>query len=251
MLSSFEDFWDSGYPRLGEKGARGWKDARPTGLEDRKEPSEDPLVDISDPFLRWATTESRLESCSSRAVRANDLDVEEDDPFRLVVFDDVRQWLIPLIAPESWDVLFSNTLGFLGLPVGIPMYNSSAAQFTTTYREMTSATLEAWESTAAVLNMSDHECGWAASTRSDNSRCRDVSPFQTIIKSWAAGPHTLLATQWFKNIDASAVSGLNIDMIRSVFFTTARLPKTDCQQPVRPVRTGPQYTRHRVSLFGF
>ncbi|KAK3375355.1 NRDE-2, necessary for RNA interference-domain-containing protein [Podospora didyma] len=121
-MSSFSDFWQSEVPRMGEIGANGWRhfvDA--TGIEDPPEAKmgssrDDPQT--RDPFKAWASIEQQ-ETAKSR-MPARTLDEEsEDDPFRVVMFSDLKDLLpwFPLpIIDEARLQLLDAFLVFCRLP---------------------------------------------------------------------------------------------------------------------------------------
>ncbi|GAA5826903.1 hypothetical protein JCM11251_002152 [Rhodosporidiobolus azoricus] len=137
LLSEFESFWDSEAPRIGEKGAKGWAI---TGEDDL--PPEPPAADDTDvepvlpqevgarPHEKWAARE-RLSSLNSLPARTTDPGMDDsDDPYRVVLFDDVRPFLFVLHSADSKLQLAYAFLTFLGLPFVPPDYPTSTP-FTT------------------------------------------------------------------------------------------------------------------------
>ncbi|KAE8840896.1 hypothetical protein PTNB85_04295 [Pyrenophora teres f. teres] len=113
---SFESFWDSEVPRIGEPGARGWKhhslsdDAIPTDVSPLQE--KDPSVSFFEDFTKRetdATAKLRFPG------RASD-NVAEDDAFHTIFFDDLKPYLeaVPKGTPAA--LLIDAFLCFCGLP---------------------------------------------------------------------------------------------------------------------------------------
>ncbi|XP_040083401.1 nuclear exosome regulator NRDE2 [Oryx dammah] len=135
QVEFFEPFWDSGEPRAGEKGARGWRAWMhqqewggwvPVGPDDDDEEPEDEDQEIRDKTLpRWQIWLAAERSRDHRHWQPWRPDkarkqTEEDceDPERQVVFDDLGQSLIRLSSPDLQFQLIAAFLQFLGVPSG-------------------------------------------------------------------------------------------------------------------------------------
>ena len=99
-LSAFEYFWESEVPRIGETGAEGWA----SFMANNGNPPQ-PCKDYehlpeggTQVFDQWAKWE-RYKSWKSRVVARTIDEVEESDPYRVILFSDVRGFLID--PPES------------------------------------------------------------------------------------------------------------------------------------------------------
>jgi hypothetical protein len=98
-VSSFKIFWESEVPRIGEDGAFGWCDfvenahtTQPAAiLVDKIHDS----LDDKDLFRSWAKAE-RLRSKTSLIPGRTMDEVVEDDPFRVILFSDIEELLVPL-----------------------------------------------------------------------------------------------------------------------------------------------------------
>ncbi|XP_004584621.2 nuclear exosome regulator NRDE2 isoform X1 [Ochotona princeps] len=135
QVEFFEPFWDSGEPRAGEKGARGWRawmhqQERGGWVvispdEDDDEPEEDDQ-EIRDKTLpRWQIWLAAERTREQRHWQPWHPDktkkqTEEDceDPERQVLFDDIGQSLIRLCSPDLQFRLIEAFLQFLGVPSG-------------------------------------------------------------------------------------------------------------------------------------
>ncbi|GAA5972334.1 hypothetical protein JCM11641_002413 [Rhodosporidiobolus odoratus] len=136
LLRDFEVFWDGEAPRIGEQGAKGWRntsedDLPPEPPTPGNEVTAVPQQDAhARPHERWATTE-RLSAHHSRPARTSDPGIDDsDDPYRVVLFDDIKPFLFVLHSIDSKLQLAYAFLTFLGLPFVPPDYPTSTL-FTT------------------------------------------------------------------------------------------------------------------------
>ncbi|XP_029820087.1 protein NRDE2 homolog isoform X3 [Manacus vitellinus] len=142
QVEFFEPFWDSGEPRIGEKGARGWKAwmhqqekggwvALKDDDEDDEEIDED--LEIKDKTLPkwhiWLDIEYSREARHWLPWRPDKTkkETEEDceDPERQVLFDDLGPSLIRLSNPNLQHQLLYSFLQFLGVPCTSKLFPSS------------------------------------------------------------------------------------------------------------------------------
>ncbi|RDA92831.1 hypothetical protein CP533_2862 [Ophiocordyceps camponoti-saundersi (nom. inval.)] len=122
MLADFREFWESEVPRLGESGAQGWRQYVQSGVTgEAPVPAADDevLKTLSrDPYNAWATAE-RL-SGRKAALPARTMDAgTDDDPFRVVMYSDIKPLLFFLPRGELMNVtqqLIDAYLIFCGLP---------------------------------------------------------------------------------------------------------------------------------------
>lgn len=93
LLSSFGDFWESEVPRIGEDGAKGWMhfaeaEEMPDLPESRADPPSVP-PGTRDVYKAWAALETHRGASSGLPARTLD-EGTEDDPFRVVMFSDLK-----------------------------------------------------------------------------------------------------------------------------------------------------------------
>ncbi|CAN0107574.1 unnamed protein product [Bubo scandiacus] len=142
QVEFFEPFWDSGEPRIGEKGARGWKAwmhqqekggwiaLKPDDDDDEEEIDED--QEIKDKTLPkwhiWLDIEYSREARQWLPWRPDKTkkETEEDceDPERQVLFDDLAPSLIQLSNPDLQHQLLYSFLQFLGIPCTSKLFPS-------------------------------------------------------------------------------------------------------------------------------
>ncbi|XP_004837131.1 protein NRDE2 homolog [Heterocephalus glaber] len=135
QVEFFEPFWDSGEPRPGEKGARGWRAwmhqqewggwvvINPDEDDDEPEEDEEEIRDKTLPRWQiWLAAERSRDQRHWRPWRPDKTkkQTEEDceDPERQVLFDDIGQSLIRLSSQDLQFQLIEAFLQFLGVPSG-------------------------------------------------------------------------------------------------------------------------------------
>ncbi|KAH8668351.1 NRDE-2, necessary for RNA interference-domain-containing protein [Xylariales sp. PMI_506] len=127
-LSSFQAFWESEIPRIGELGAKGWAVYDQSGRTDEApepryfEPCQSPTT--RDPYKAWAVVEKQKTEGSRTPARTLD-DGTEDDPYRVIMYADIQELLIiipPAILPEIKEQVIDAFLIFCQLP---PVFNTS------------------------------------------------------------------------------------------------------------------------------
>lgn len=136
VFSALESFWDGEAARIGENGAKGWRTTSEDDLP--PEAAESSLttavveVDASlRPHERWALAERAAAASARRPARATDAEMDDsEDPYRVVLFDDVKPFLFLLSSPEATHQLAYAFLAFLGLPF-VPPDVPTSTPFTT------------------------------------------------------------------------------------------------------------------------
>ena len=118
-LASLEEFWDSEIPRIGEVGAKGWSAyiknrGRPPSPEQAIERSE-AVVSDRDIFQSWVRLEKQRLLSSRSSARTLD-ELQEDDPYRVVFFSDVKDFLVYLPGNLPRSYLVNAFLAFCRLP---------------------------------------------------------------------------------------------------------------------------------------
>ncbi|KPV78517.1 uncharacterized protein RHOBADRAFT_50976 [Rhodotorula graminis WP1] len=137
VFSAFESFWDGEAPRIGESGAKGWRATTEDDLPPEPVESSSAAVALVEtdaslrPHERWALAERAAAASSRRPARATDVEMDDsEDPYRVVLFDDVKPFLFLLSSPESTHQLAYAFLAFLGLPF-VPPDVPTSTPFTT------------------------------------------------------------------------------------------------------------------------
>ena len=116
-LSSFEEFWDSEVPRMGEDNYEGWASfclKRGNAPQLRTENTEH-VLDIKDTWKSWVASERRQSLRSREAAHAID-DVKTDDSYRMILFSDIQAFLVDCSSQISQQFLLKAFLVFCHLP---------------------------------------------------------------------------------------------------------------------------------------
>lgn len=96
LKESFKDFWESECARVGEAGAKGWRNFDLEELAEAPYSTENPvlpLLDTRDAYKAWSDLENRRSGSATLPARTLDEGVE-DDPFRIVMFSDLEPFLL-------------------------------------------------------------------------------------------------------------------------------------------------------------
>ncbi|KAL5326754.1 hypothetical protein ACEPPN_004443 [Leptodophora sp. 'Broadleaf-Isolate-01'] len=99
LIDSFKDFWESEVSRIGEAGSLGWnhyvKNSIDVEIPDTLTDEVDDSLINADIFRTWSAAERIRMKCSQTPARTMD-EVVEDDPYRVIMFSDIEDFLIQL-----------------------------------------------------------------------------------------------------------------------------------------------------------
>ncbi|ORY69680.1 NRDE-2, necessary for RNA interference-domain-containing protein [Pseudomassariella vexata] len=102
MIASFQNFWESEVPRIGEEFAKGWFTYEADGgKQDAPEPRSfgvGQTPNTRDAYKAWTATEQQRAANAKVPARTMD-DGTEDDPYRVVMFADIQDFLV--FIPEK------------------------------------------------------------------------------------------------------------------------------------------------------
>ncbi|GAA5908743.1 hypothetical protein JCM8208_006776 [Rhodotorula glutinis] len=225
-FSAFESFWDGEAPRIGENGAKGWRatsedDLPPEAAESSSTGTAVVETDASlRPHERWALAERVAATSSRRPARATDAEMDDsDDPYRVVLFDDVKPFLFLLSSPESTHQLAYAFLAFLGLPFVPPDVPTSTPFATDPFVhselvERPSLLRRFWpaRSSGAPFGV----IGGEAMEPERNSALK--APWDVPFKAMPATVDTLFggpAPGWFKTLRKEDLPDLDVDLARN------------------------------------
>lgn len=128
ILNQLDEFWDSEVLRVGETGAQGWSSFVQSGdkcsvPEAQMEAPPPEVLDPDDPFGSWMDAEKERMSGLKLPARTVD-EVEEDDPYRVVLFSDLRSLMFWFSREAVKKKLVDAFLLFSGLR---PFHNGVAS----------------------------------------------------------------------------------------------------------------------------
>lgn len=126
VLELLDTFWDSEVLRVGEMGAEGWFSFVQLGNEGKAPEAQKGTVspdslDTHDPFGSWVAAEEERMGVSKMPARTMD-EVEEDDPYRVVLFSDMREFMFYFTNQAARKRLIDAFLIFSGLR---PLYEGA------------------------------------------------------------------------------------------------------------------------------
>lgn len=222
VLQEFEDFWDSEIPRIGEPGGKGWKEMH-ASLEEASFPistAPDFTSDASVPHERWLESERQAEKAFSLPGRARDLGAPDDDPFHVILFEDVLPFLFPVQSPIARLQLIFAFLNFLGLPFTPPDVPTSSPASTDPQLRWTVAQNEGlraafWPPRPGVKRIAWQTVG-GEPMEAEAPRFMS-SAFSSPVKSWLSSRDSLFAgSHWFRDLTALDVAHVDVDLARDV-----------------------------------
>ncbi|KAJ9111443.1 hypothetical protein QFC19_001212 [Naganishia cerealis] len=221
LLESLEAFWESEVPRIGENGAQGWSHWQRESLPDTAIPADDPInvegSAYADPFIRWYHDET----AADRQIRPGKASVlsaaedEDDDPYRVVLFDDIRPFLFVINDTEVKLQLIYAVLNYLGLPFGVPDLGTNTNLAKDPHLQWALGT-----NSAARMSL------WPpkpASRRAlDWSEAQESAPVDIIscpVKFWLLTPDTAFEDilAWFSVNQPGIQDSVDITMLQNIF----------------------------------
>ena len=115
VISAFVEFWDSEAARIGEPAAKGWQNKSSTHLDAKRSSSDHTRITPQALFETWMEIEVSRGRRARLPARSVD-EVEDDDPYRVVLSSDFEDLLPYFLNWESVDVLVDSFLCFCHLP---------------------------------------------------------------------------------------------------------------------------------------
>ncbi|KAL4734604.1 NRDE-2, necessary for RNA interference-domain-containing protein [Aspergillus similis] len=212
VLPAFTDFWDSEVARIGEIGAKGWKNSN-AALFDPKTFQPQHHLNPRSMFASWTACER--ERMLLAQLPARSLDEPEDDPYRVVLASDLSEILSLTLLPGSTFELIEGFIYFSHLPPIITVNNCR-----TTGCWMGDSFLRNDISAASIANLDD----WLPSTtKGESGISPTIFPHHYFIHdydSYFADPEA-----WFSSFNAwlKATSDPALGVVRDWTRRTLRL----------------------------
>lgn len=217
----FEDFWDSEVPRIGEPGSQGWRSTHESEVSVEPPPIRPRDLDTGkdgDPYARWYRAERRAEQALNLPGRARDLDPPGDDPFHMIMFDDVAPFLFPVQTPLARLQLIYAFLTFLGLPFAPPGAPTSSPSASDPHLRWPLAANDGTRVAFWPPRPTTKRIVWqtVGGTPMDAEQPRTLrSPFGCPAKSWISERGTLFAgDRWFRDVTATDLAHVDVDFTR-------------------------------------
>ncbi|XP_028398546.1 protein NRDE2 homolog [Dendronephthya gigantea] len=232
MTSFFETFWDSEVPRFGEENAQGWN----SWMKDREETShpvalseifprndtqeeisrqEKILSSHSDRHASWLKLESSREAEQWRPKKTSDEEEENEDPDRIVLFQDISFVLFQLTDESLKFQLLCYFLCFLGNRVDFQSTSSDSKSSAVQPERLLPVLIEDEKQIQSIIdgNHLNFACSWNSFERPLENHdiayrmfIRNI--FNQALGCFSADLQTFLAIHWLRferNILASEV----------------------------------------------
>lgn len=220
LLGELEEFWDSEVLRVGEAGAKGWASYASSGgngdvpgaLGEDVTPEK---LNPCDLFGSWMDAEEERIGLSMMPARTID-EVEDGDPFRVVLFSDLRNFMFCFSSPLVKRKVADSFLVFSGLT---PVYHvepiaSGSPESTDTFLRndlaiMQESYLDEWFWPKSPPNPSDTTSLEDLSMEPERKRGLDNgNSFEFGLKNFPIGPDSLLCGEsgsWTKSVKRADV----------------------------------------------
>ncbi|TGO45671.1 hypothetical protein BCON_0374g00060 [Botryotinia convoluta] len=197
-IELFGEFWEAEVPRIGESGSLGWKRFAETG-DDSTVPdaqTDEPEMSLNgqDLFESWVIAESFRSKASRVPARTMD-DTVEDDPYRVILFTDIENFL--LLLPKSAEYLRRSLLNAFLIFCHLPSMSTQDHESRVD-----------WSLNPCLYNeMLDYDSGWVKekylkkstdeSIESEETRASSV--FATPTTALAMAPESMFSNGWFSS----------------------------------------------------
>lgn len=112
LASRFQDYWDSEHSRIGDPGANGWGSNQNAEVEQKTDQKPEMEHDMN--LNTWALIERDLSCHSGLPARSLD-ETNEMDPYRVVLFSDIQEYLFLPTTERGALLLLDAFLLFCGL----------------------------------------------------------------------------------------------------------------------------------------
>lgn len=220
LLGALEEFWDSEVLRVGETGAKGWASYVSSGgngdvpgaLGGDVAPEK---LDPCDLFGSWMDAEEERIGSSMMPARTID-EVEDGDPFRVVLFSDVESFMFCFSSPIVRRKVADSFLAFSGLtPVyHVELVASGSSESTDAFLRndlaiMQESYLDEWFWPKSPPNPADIASLEGLSIEPERKRgLDDENPFQFGLKNFPNGPDSLFGGEsgdWARRVKGADV----------------------------------------------
>lgn len=223
LLEELEEFWDSEVLRIGEIGAKGWASYVSLGGNgDVPEPQKENLtsepLDPRDPFGSWIDAEEERLRSSMMPARTVD-EVEEDDPYRVVLFSDIKAFMFYFSSGRVRRKVADSFLVFSGLtpvyhlePISSGLPESTDTFLRNDLAAMQDSYLDEWfwprgSSEPADVKMIAYLEGLSMEPERKGGLGKD-DPFEFGLKNFPVGPDSLFSNEswsWVKRVKKADV----------------------------------------------
>lgn len=201
ILALFGEFWEAEVPRIGEINSLGWRSFAETGDESTvpEAQTDEPEMSVSgrqELFQSWVVAETARTKASRVPARTMD-DTVEDDPYRVILFTDIEEFLLslPISAEYLRKSLMNAFLTFCRLPC-MPTHDHESGID--------------WQDSYFCNDILDYDSKWIEGkylrTLSDgpieSEEIKSLSIFTTPTANFAMAPESMFSNNWFSSFKA-------------------------------------------------
>jgi len=175
---------------------------------------------LEDSFERWLQAERHADRLCAMPGRATDLGLDsEDDPYRVILFSDIRPFLFPVQAPEVRLQLIYAFLNFLGLPFTPPDVPTTTPAAADPHLQWTLAYNDALRSAFWPFRANTKQLVWQTvggePMEPEHSRPLE-NPFSCPIKSWPQERSTMFSDsgRWFRDLENADLQHVDVSLVK-------------------------------------
>jgi hypothetical protein len=210
VLRDYEDFWDSGWLRLGEDGAEGWQYANKPSQATSS--SEIPTTDLgADAYHQWCIAENQAGLCT-RPTRSHEANPTTRDPYEIVLFDDIRSLMFPIRTLNSFHRLVAAFLRHQGVGEVSPDNCTSSPIYQDPRMLPIDIDDSFWPQPSPRKERPWELVAGEAMEPMRKSNLTDMTSGP--VRCWSVTRNTLLGVDWFSDLDPATVTRSDVSMMR-------------------------------------
>ncbi|KAF7856168.1 uncharacterized protein EAF02_011427 [Botrytis sinoallii] len=197
-IELFGEFWEAEVPRIGESGSLGWKRFAEAG-DDSTVPdvqTDEPEMSLNgqDLFESWVIAESLRSKASRVPARTMD-DTVEDDPYRVILFTDIENFL--LLLPKSAEYLRRSLLNAFLMFCHLPSMSTQDHESRKVHEKSTEESIESEETKASsVFATPTTTLAMAPESMFSNGWFSSFKPWREVYGNEDDGP---ISYSWVRN----------------------------------------------------
>ena len=162
------------------------------------------------------------ESQYALPARATDLDADDEDPYRVVIFADIQRFLFPIRSGQVRLELVYAFLNFIGLPFRPPDTTTTSTAYLDPHLNWSLVYNDQLRPAFWPPRPKQKQLPWqtvGGEPMEPETQRSLMNPFTSPIKSWLSTPDTLFAPSdpWFRDVTTSDIAHVDKTLARNVF----------------------------------